>query len=393
MHNPKILIEGTISGIKKDPPPTLKSIFEGNINDEIILNNNNSLKPSEYKLSKFDIPEYLKKAKDSNISEASLKIDDNNFKINNESKDNANSLELKNLDEIIKGDIDTKIQINKGDTNIKNPEDNLEKLTEIKKAENPIENINIDIPSGTIELKGPSLKGPNIGINQPAETKIEGIIEGIKTDPNKEININVPNMKDDIQLEINKNLDLEGENKKEKIPIIEGDININENTGKLNIPDLSGKINIDNDNIKGEIIEGKIPGLKKEMKPDDVNNIPESKNLQTVEDIILPENEKKEELNKEKESKIYESITGSIVGTPRQKYLVEYGSTKGYKRPNIKKGKDFTHNPEIVIEGTISGIKKIPPTLKSMLEDKVNNNIQLNKISNHSFSKIIILFN
>ena len=59
---------------------------------------------------------------------------------------------------------------------------------------------------------------------------------------------------------------------------------------------------------------------------------------------------------------------------------MEYGSTKGYKRPNIKKGKDFTHNPEIVIEGTISVIKKIPPTLKSMFEDKVNNNIQLNKI-------------
>ena len=95
-HNPKILIEGTISGIKKDPPPTLKSIFEENINDEIILNNNNSLKPSEYIISKFDIPEYLKKAKDSNISEASLKIDDNNFKINNESNDNDNSLELKN---------------------------------------------------------------------------------------------------------------------------------------------------------------------------------------------------------------------------------------------------------------------------------------------------------
>ena len=40
------------------------------------------------------------------------------------------------------------------------------------------------------------------------------------------------------------------------------------------------------------------------------------------------------------------------------KNIVEYGSTKGYKRPNIKKGKDFVHNPEIVISGIIGGKEK-----------------------------------
>ena len=39
------------------------------------------------------------------------------------------------------------------------------------------------------------------------------------------------------------------------------------------------------------------------------------------------------------------------------KNIVEYGSTKGYKRSNIKKGKDFVHNPEIVISGIIGGKK------------------------------------
>ena len=40
------------------------------------------------------------------------------------------------------------------------------------------------------------------------------------------------------------------------------------------------------------------------------------------------------------------------------KNIVEYGSTKGYKRSNIKKGKDFFHNSEIVIKGINGGKKK-----------------------------------
>ena len=113
------------------------------------------------------------------------------------------------------------------------------------------------------------------------------------------------------------------------------------------------------------------------LKEKEKNDIPKSKVEQSDENIKTSKNFKNEELNIEKNTIIYESITGSIIGTPRQKNIVEYGSTKGYKRPNIKKGKDFIHNPTILIEGTIKGNKNIPLTLKSIFEGKINNNIQL----------------
>ena len=63
-----------------------------------------------------------------------------------------------------------------------------------------------------------------------------------------------------------------------------------------------------------------------------------------------------------------ENITGIIEGTSTMKNIVEYGSTKGYKRSNIKKGKDFVHNSEIVIKGINGGKKNID----SNKEEKYN---------------------
>jgi hypothetical protein len=160
------------------------------------------------------------------------------------------------------------------------------------------------------------------------------------------------------------------------------DINIGDKnlSGKSNKPNIGGSINLNNNNLKDEKNKIIVPEISKSMRVNiDASNIKEKENDKNM------NNDLQSNLNKEKESKIFENITGSIVGTPRQKYLVEYGSTKGYKRPNIKKGKDFIHNPEIVIEGTISGIKKIPPTLKSFFEDKINSNIQLNKKINDEY--------
>ena len=62
-----------------------------------------------------------------------------------------------------------------------------------------------------------------------------------------------------------------------------------------------------------------------------------------------------------------ESISGSIQGTPSINYYIEYGSTKGYTRPKIKKGKDFNHAPDIVITGTIEGNKSPSPNEKYKL--------------------------
>ena len=67
-----------------------------------------------------------------------------------------------------------------------------------------------------------------------------------------------------------------------------------------------------------------------------------------------------------------ENIKGIIEGTSKMKNIVEYGSTKGYKRSNIKKGKDFVHNPEIVISGIIGG-------KKTLIQTKKKNIILLNK--------------
>jgi len=120
---------------------------------------------------------------------------------------------------------------------------------------------------------------------------------------------------------------------------------------------------------KEEIITGIIKG-KTKNKNDDLEKLSIDSKKGTKVDIIrsnIPS-----EKDEDKKNIKTESITGSIIGTPRQKNIVEYGSTKGYKRPNIKKGKDFIHNPTILIEGTINGIKNIPRTLKWIFEDKVN---------------------
>ena len=74
------------------------------------------------------------------------------------------------------------------------------------------------------------------------------------------------------------------------------------------------------------------------------------------EDII---NNNNNNININSEKEILENITGIIEGTSTMKNIVEYGSTKGYKRPNNKKRKDFVHNPEIVISGIIGGKKNI----------------------------------
>ena len=375
-HDPEILIEGTIGG-NKVIPPTLKSIFEDNINKEIILNNPNLLKPSEYILSEFDIPEYLKKGNDLNISEGNLISENPSSKIKNETKDD---IQLNNINEIIISDIEPKNQLNANVINIKNPEIKLESSSIDIKGENPVENIDIDMPRVNIDLEGKPLKAENTKNKIIEEPKIGGIIEVNPENKTNIININVPNINDNIQIEDNNNLNIEENIIEEKIPGMEGKINVIENKEKINIPNLSLKVNVDdNSNIKGEIIEGSIPGMKKEVKAKVDNtgsDLIKQSNLENNKNLVEP---KKEELNKKKENQIYESITGSIIGTPRQKFIVEYGNTKGFKRPNIKKGKDFTHNPEILIEGTIGGNKAKISTLKSLFEDKINTNIKLNK--------------
>ena len=71
--------------------------------------------------------------------------------------------------------------------------------------------------------------------------------------------------------------------------------------------------------------------------------------------LLIANNNNNININSEKE--ILENIIGIIEGTSKMKNIVEYRSKKGYKRSNIKKGKDFVHNPEIVINGIIGGKK------------------------------------
>ena len=60
-------------------------------------------------------------------------------------------------------------------------------------------------------------------------------------------------------------------------------------------------------------------------------------------------------------------LQGSNISNAKDniKYIIEYGSAKGYKRPKIKKGKDFVHEPEFRMEGTIQGSKIMDENTKS----------------------------
>ena len=60
-------------------------------------------------------------------------------------------------------------------------------------------------------------------------------------------------------------------------------------------------------------------------------------------------------------------------------YKVEYGTTIGYIRPIIKKGKDFIHRKETITQHLNNNI--ITPTIKSLFGGKVDENIKLNKIN------------
>ena len=388
-HNPEIIIEGTIKGTKKIPP-TLKTIFQDNINQPVLLNNINSLKPSEYIISKADIPSYLKKQNDLNISEESLKIqqikiEKSEIKIENtnniEVKENNNEIlspRLSNKNNIIKTEIDTKIQLN--DDNIKNPKISYEESSKHIINENPTENLEIHLPKNDFDFD------MNVVKNSNEKPRIEEINE-ITSEQKNQININnepiIKNISPNLEI---KNINLNQQSIDKKIPSNNAyiDININEKESPI-IQDTSNKAN-----EKEEIIEEIKPNEEKEKNEEFNINIPEMdfKKIEKIKNAKNLEKSEKENLNKNKENMIYETITGSIIGTPRMKNIVEYGSTKGYKRPNIKKGKDFIHNPKIIIEGTIKGIKKTPLTLKSLFEDKINNKVELNKINKHPEIKL-----
>ena len=262
--------------VNQNIPQTLNSIFKKKVNDEIILNINNSNKEN-FKIKEEDINDFSNK----NIN----------------LKENYNkSIEIVNLEEN-----------------------------------------EIHLPNNTLKEKMPELNlaTNNIIINEENSKLFNNKIKDINKNefPINEKCYEFKDSKVKIEQKGNK------EEKEKKIEIkkeIIGDKEI-ENS-KLNI------LNKNQPN-EGDINEKLL--LNKKEKDTSINN-------------IIKNNEIKKELNKEKETHIFENITGNIIGTPREKYLVEYGSTKGYKRPNIKKGKDFTHNPEILIEGTISGIKNIP---------------------------------
>ena len=135
-----------------------------------------------------------------------------------------------------------------------------------------------------------------------------------------------------------------------------------------NIPGLGKSININGPSIDGKILE--IEGKKKDIIENSLKGLCSG---DINDDIKL--NIKKRKI--EKEIPI-ESISGSIKGIPLINYFIEYGSSKGFERPKIKKGKDFYHNPEVIIKGKIEGKKNIPPTLRTMFGGDINGNINLN---------------
>ena len=235
-NNPKIIIEGTIKGTKKNPL-TLKSLFEDKINNKVELNKIN--KYPEIKLEDY---------------QESLLL---NIDINNPKNDPQNSL--------------------KNDINLKS--DN--KISLNKPVLNEIKDEIIIEKEKTVINK--NFKGE----------EIKGIIPGIK-----------------------KNLSVKPEENKIR--------------GQISRPHMGGSINNNISNINKEKIKEDMPNYHRSIN----TNINRPINLEK--DKESNESKTQIKLGKEKGNMIYETITGSIIGTPRMKNIVEYGSTKGYKRPKIK---------------------------------------------------------
>ena len=305
----------------------LKSIFESKINDDIILNNNVLLKPSDYKISEFDIPEYLREKEYLNKKEGNSKMKNDDSRIKMKFNNGLKSQEIDNLEGIIKDNIDN-IKLNYKTKNINLSEDNQEKSLRNMRGKSSTEKMEIGNQCPNIEQQKNSLKESNLNTKKHENIKLEGNISGNKNEI-KNNNINEIKSIDNIEENNCHNFNMKLDSLDEKIQLKKGDISTN-------------------NNLKEEIIEKEMPLFKNKIKTGNQNDLMKIK--QNKENIKISQNIENESLNKEKDNKIYESITGSIIGTPRQKNIVEYGSTKGYKRPNIKKGKDFTHNPEILIE-------------------------------------------
>ena len=269
------------------------------------------------------------------------------------------------LKSIFEGKVNTNIQLNKIN---KYPEIRFEDFLGIFK-ENFENNINSEEINNHLGIENNSKLNGKYSIN------ISNDKREIKYDEEgKKININKSGRG---EIEITKQKNINGNIIEETFNEIKDNMNmnINHNVGKnLKQSNTREHVDLKMKNLKDNKIKSDIPGNNKNLEEN--INIPHTK---------TKENNTEIQLKKEKEKQIFESITGSIIGTPRQKNIVEYGSSKGYKRPNIKKGKDFNHSPVILIEGTINGTKNIPPTLKSIFQDKINTNIQLNKKVNNQY--------
>ena len=277
---------------------------------------------------------------------------------------------LMTLKGLFGGDVNDTVYLNK--ENIKLKENKIESTLGYIKGINPSENIDINIPN--INIDKPKLRVPNL-----RKGKIEGNIP--------DIDINGPKIEGNIP-----DIDINGPKIEGNIPDIKGNVDISgpqigENI-EGRIPDFNGTININEPKIEGENIKGNISGFSKSIK---INGPSIEGNLEKIINGELPNTLKvlfsgdindDIKLNKIQREKLeeypLESIFGRIEGIAPVNYGIEYGSTKGYKRPEIKKGKDFEHNPEIVIEGTIEGKKKVPPTLQSIFGEDINGRIHLN---------------
>ena len=233
------------------------------------------------------------------------------------------------------------------------------KKDEYKIKNEDIELYSLNLPQSKIDINSPELK---LGSSKLNEYNLKSKEEMLK-DKIKRIDINLKTN------EIKSNISLKSSSKNSEI---NNNIKPKEISGKAN---TTIKIrNIDNNNLekieikdtsnknKTEIIQGIIIGTSQNKKIEKEKESLKSNNKGSFININTNIRDNKNKLENG------ENITGSIKSTSTTKNYVEYGSTIGYKRPNIKKGKDFTHNPEIIIEGIIEGKK----TIESNKDNKNN---------------------
>ena len=335
--------------------------------------NNNNIKNNDEntkKLPTFSNPDdfvKMSKQKDDRIGLSQNQMDndmnDNGLKLLNEkitssrneeidnNKDKNNIDDLITLKDLFNGDVSDEINLSRKYLKFKPLEE--ENITgRINRVFSPIEEMKYTPGKSQIDL---SVNTPEINYNDMNSSPLNEQIINEELNPYKKSNIELG--QGEVPLDNNKSINLQGYD-----------------IGKLNEYNpltLKGIFNGDVDQdinlklIKPEIKLGQSEIIKGEIKGRSSSN--GEINPTYKKKTVLRQNSKLENANP----------------------VIQYGQTVGFKRPNIRKGKDFEHEPRFSMSGVIEGkpLEKKEYTLKEICGEDINKNIPYINIKNKEITR------